>query len=54
MDERVKKTIENLLQNNMTGYFVENREELLRLIAVLVKSGEKVGCGDSVTLEAVL
>lgn len=35
----------------MAGYFVENQEELLQLLATLIKKGEKVGCGDSVTLE---
>lgn len=51
MDERVKKVISHLQRNNMAGYFVENREELLRLIAALLQKGDKVGCGDSVTLE---
>lgn len=51
MDERIKKVILNLLRNNMAGYFVENKEELLQLLATLIKKGEKIGCGDSVTLE---
>lgn len=51
MDERVKSVISHLQRNNMAGYFVENREELLRLIAALLQKGDKVGCGDSVTLE---
>ncbi|HMM19383.1 MAG TPA: lactate utilization protein [Selenomonadales bacterium] len=51
MDERVKKVILYLQRNNMAGYFVENREELLRLIAALLQKGDKIGCGDSVTLE---
>ena len=51
MDERIKKVISNLQRNNMAGYFVENREELLKLLAALIKKGETVGCGDSVTLE---
>ncbi len=51
MDERIKKVISNLQRNNMAGYFVENREELLKLLAALMKKGETVGCGDSVTLE---
>ncbi|KPU46136.1 hypothetical protein OXPF_02460 [Oxobacter pfennigii] len=51
MDERIKKVISNLQRNNMAGYFVENRKELLNLMALLVKKGEKVGWGDSVTLE---
>lgn len=51
MDERIKKVILNLQKNNMAGYFVENKEELIQLIDTLMKSGEKVGCGDSATLE---
>lgn len=51
MDERIEKTISSLRRNNMAGYFVQNKDELLRLIAALIQSGEKVGCGDSVTLE---
>lgn len=51
MDERIKKTISSLQRNNMAGYFVQDKDELLRLIAALIRPGEKVGCGDSVTLE---
>jgi hypothetical protein len=29
MDERIRKVILNLQQNNMAGYFVENKKELL-------------------------
>ncbi len=51
MDERIKKVIFNLQRNNMAGYFVKNKVELLQLLDTLMKNGEKVGCGDSVTLE---
>lgn len=51
MDERINKAILNLNRNNMAGYFVENKEELLQLIDSLIIKGEKVGCGDSATLE---
>ncbi len=51
MDARVSKAILNLHRNNMAGYFVENKEELLQLMASFMKKGETVGCGDSVTLE---
>lgn len=51
MDARVSKAILNLHRNNMAGYFVENKEELLQLMASFMKKGEMVGCGDSVTLE---
>ena len=51
MNEKIKKTILNLQRNNMEAYFVENPEELLTLNSTLIGEGEKVGCGDSVTLE---
>lgn len=51
MDERMKKAIFNLNRHNMAGYFVDNQEELLRLIATFINEGERVGCGDSLTLE---
>ncbi|SHO52065.1 lactate utilization protein [Anaerocolumna xylanovorans] len=51
MEEKIKKTIRNLQKNNMAGYFVENTEELLLLLSALIRKGERVGCGDSVTLE---
>jgi hypothetical protein len=51
MDEKINRLILNLQRNNMAGYFVENKERLIRLIASLIKDGDKVGCGDSVTLE---
>ncbi|BCJ97662.1 lactate utilization protein [Anaerocolumna chitinilytica] len=51
MKERITKTIANLEKNKMSGYYVKNREELLLLLSKLIKRGETVGCGDSVTLE---
>ncbi len=51
MEERIEKTISSLRRNNMAGYFVQDREELLLLLAELIQPGETVGCGDSATLE---
>lgn len=51
MDERIKKAILNLQKNNMSGFYVENAQELLPLLSSLIADGEKIGCGDSVTLE---
>lgn len=51
MNERVKKAISNLQKNNMAGFYVESRQELLSLLSTLLVEGEKIGCGDSVTLE---
>ena len=51
MNERIEKVIINLKKNNMAGYYVENNEGLLLLLDTLMKKGEKVGHGDSATLE---
>lgn len=51
MDERIRKAIFNLQKNNMSGFYVENVQELLSLLSTLLVDGEKIGCGDSVTLE---
>ncbi|WFR55141.1 lactate utilization protein [Anaerocolumna sp. AGMB13025] len=51
MDKRIEKTITNLKQNNMEGYFVKDKEELLLLLKSLMKQGDTIGCGDSGTLE---
>lgn len=51
MDDLIYTTIKNLENNNMLGYFVKDKNELLSLIAELIPKGSSVGCGDSVTLE---
>lgn len=51
MAERIKKAISNLEKNNMAGFYVESKQELLSLLSTQLKVGETVGCGDSVTLE---
>jgi Uncharacterized conserved protein containing a ferredoxin-like domain len=51
MDERIRKTICHLQKNNMAGLYVENIKELLSLLSTLLVKGERIGCGDSVTLE---
>lgn len=51
MNDRIQKVVLNLQRHNMAGYFVENKEQLLGLIKTLLKAGESVGCGDSLTLE---
>jgi len=37
----------------MAGYYVANKDELIKQLVLLIKKGETVGCGDSVTLEPV-
>jgi hypothetical protein len=51
MDERIRKVIFNLQKNNMAGFYVENTKELFSLLSTLLARGERIGCGDSVTLE---
>lgn len=51
MNKQISTLIHNLTTHNMTGYFVNTREELLLLIKELLPPGSSVGCGDSVTLE---
>lgn len=51
MDERIKRAIFNLQKNNMAGFYIETKPELLSLLSTLLVEGERIGCGDSVTLE---
>jgi len=51
MNDNIQKTIENLRKNNMEGYFVNDRTELIIRIASLIPENATVGCGDSVALE---
>lgn len=48
--ERAEIVIENLQKKYMEGYFVENRDEALKLVLELVPEGATVGRGDSITL----
>lgn len=49
--ERIGVVIENLNKNKIAGYYVDNESMLIPLLNELIKDGETVGCGDSVTLE---
>ncbi|MDF2858011.1 MAG: lactate utilization protein [Neobacillus sp.] len=51
MTETIQNLILELNQNNMSGYFVEDNNELIDLLSRFIKPGDTVGCGDSVTLE---
>ena len=51
MDNRIRTAILNLQKNNMAGFYVENERELLSLLATFLIRGERIGCGDSITLE---
>lgn len=51
MKTTIEKTIISLKKNNMQGYYVTGKNELIDLLKDLIPEGSTVGCGDSVTLE---
>jgi len=50
MELQIAKTIENLKKNNMDAYYVENRQAALQKVSELIKEGDTVAVGGSVTL----
>lgn len=48
---KIEKTLEALRENRFEAFYVENSEEALSLVKTLIKSGEKVNCGGSMTLK---
>ena len=51
MSTTIQTTISSLRKNNIAGYFVKGKSELIDLLHNLIPHGVTVGCGDSVTLE---
>ena len=49
-EQKILRTIKSLEDNNMNGYYVKDREELISKIKELVKDGSMVACGGSMTL----
>jgi len=49
-EQKILRTIKSLEDNNMNGYYVKDREELISKIKELVKDGSMVACGGSITL----
>lgn len=47
----IEKVLENLRKNRMEAYFVERREEVVPLIKTLIREGDTVGLGGSMTLQ---
>lgn len=47
--QRIMRTIESLQENNMNGYLVKDKDELIDKIKEIVKEGSKVSCGGSMT-----
>lgn len=50
MEKYIETTMENLERNNIKPFYVEKKEEVVPLIKTLVKKGESISCGGSVTL----
>lgn len=50
MEKYIETTMENLERNNIKPFYVEKREEVVPLIKTLLKKGESISCGGSVTL----
>lgn len=48
--QKIKRTIENLEKNNMEGYYVEDIETLISTIENMLKNGDTVSVGGSMTL----
>ncbi|SCK02019.1 Uncharacterised ACR%2C YkgG family COG1556 [uncultured Clostridium sp.] len=49
-EAKILRTIASLEKNNMNGYIVSNKEELIKKIISLTNEGEKVSCGGSMSL----
>lgn len=48
--KRIEKTIENIKKNNMEAYVASNNEEVIKILEKIMKEGEKVAVGGSMTL----
>lgn len=51
MKLRAERTIENLIKNNMRAYYCETSEEARELVKTLIKPGDVISNGGSVTLK---
>lgn len=51
LDQKIARTISNLKKNNMEAYYAEDEKELLKMIAPMLKTGETISSGGSVTLQ---
>lgn len=49
-EQKIERTIKALEKNNMKGYLVQNKEQLLEKIQEIVQEGSLVSCGGSMTL----
>lgn len=51
MDHNISNLLKQFENNNIAGYFVNDKKELTDLLYTFIQDGTLVGCGDSVTLE---
>ena len=52
-EKKIERTIKALENNNMNGYYVKSKEELINKINELTNEGDMVCCGGSATLTEV-
>lgn len=50
MDKLIEKTLKNLEKNNMAAYYTKTKQETVELVRSLLKEGETISCGGSVSL----
>lgn len=50
IEQKIKRTIDALEKNNINGYFLESKEELIDTIKDLIEEGSTVTCGGSMSL----
>lgn len=53
MDLKIENTIKALKANRFGAYYAENSAEALEIVKKLLKDGEKVTCGGSLTIKQV-
>ena len=51
LKNRIETTMQNLRRNKMEAYFCENSAEACELVKSLIKEGDVISCGGSVTLK---
>lgn len=51
LKSRIEKTMQNLKRNKMEPYFVETSAQACELVKKLIKNGDTISCGGSVTLK---
>lgn len=49
-EQKIARTVEAINKNNMNGYYVKDRDELIKLIEEIVSEDSLVSCGGSMTL----